>query len=129
MSNRVMHFEIQANDVGRAKDFYEKVFGWEITQAMSKEDGGMDYWSVKTGESGEPGINGGLYARPEGPEERIIYTYDCTVVVDDLDRAMEAVEKNGGTIRQGKMEIPKVGWFASALDTEGNVFGIMQPGD
>ena len=28
MSYRVLHFEIQADDLSRAKDFYAKVFGW-----------------------------------------------------------------------------------------------------
>ena len=25
-----------------------------------------------------------------------------------------------------KMAIPKIGWFAQAADTEGNIFGIME---
>ncbi|MFZ2188044.1 MAG: VOC family protein, partial [Candidatus Moraniibacteriota bacterium] len=39
--NRIIHFEVQADDVARAKKFYEKAFGWKITQAMTKEKGGM----------------------------------------------------------------------------------------
>ncbi|HVY73900.1 MAG TPA: VOC family protein [Puia sp.] len=125
-ASRVIHFEIQADDVDRAKSFYEKVFGWKIDQMMTAEEGGMDYWGLKTGPDGTPGINGGLYQRPA---DNKLYTYDCTLQVDDIDQAIEAVKKNGGKIRGDKMEIPGVGWFAGGTDTEGNRFGIMQPTD
>lgn len=122
--NRVIHFEIQADDVNRAKAFYEKAFGWKVEQMMTKEQGGMDYWGLTTGE-GTPGINGGLYQRPTEGDK--FYLYDCTIEVPDLDKAMEAVKANGGTITREKMEIPGVGWFAGAKDTEGNRVGLMQP--
>lgn len=32
--NRVVHFEIQANDIERAKKFYGDVFGWEFPEWM-----------------------------------------------------------------------------------------------
>jgi len=44
MDNRVIHFEIQADDTERAKKFYEDALGWKIEKAMSKDEGGMmDY--------------------------------------------------------------------------------------
>src|SRR5689334_10254098 len=115
MASRVIHFEIQADNLNRAKKFYEKALGWEITQAMTKEQGGMDYWTVVTGPEGTPGINGGMYERPA---DKKLYTYDCTIMVDDLDKSMKAVQDNGGRITSEKMEIPGVGWFAGGLDTE-----------
>jgi uncharacterized protein len=126
MVNRVIHFEIQADNVQRAKKFYESVLGWKIDKMMSKEDGGMDYWGLSTGEG--LGINGRLYERPKKKEEKF-YLYDCTIEVSDIDKAIKAVKANGGKITKEKMEIPKVGWFAGALDTEGNRFGLMQPTD
>lgn len=126
MANPVVHFEIQADDLGRAKAFYEQTFGWKIEQMMTKEQGGMDYWGLTTREDGTPGINGGMYQRPA---DNKLTTYDCTIQVPDIDKAIEDVRKNGGTIRQEKMEIPGVGWFAGGTDSEGNRFGIMQPTD
>ena len=122
MSNRVIHFEIQADDIERAKKFYEKAFGWKISQMMKKDDGGMDYWGVETGTG--PGINGGMYRRSEGSNK--FYLYDCTVMVEDIDKAIEAIKANGGEITKKKSEIPHVGWFAGAKDTEGNRVGLMQ---
>ncbi|MDB5266232.1 MAG: Glyoxalase family protein [Parcubacteria group bacterium] len=122
--NRPVHFEIQADNIERAKTFYEKVLGWKIEQMMKKEEGGMDYWGLDTGDS-TPGINGGLYARAEGTDK--LYTYDCTIAVEDVDKAVEAVKANGGTVLREKSEIPGVGFFARCKDTEGNLFGLMQP--
>ncbi len=126
MANRVIHFELQADDIGRARTFYEKTFGWKIEQAMTKEKGGMDYWSVTTGEKSEAGINGGMYERPK---ENPLNTYDCTILVDSIDKAVADVKANGGKIRREKAEIPGVGHFAAATDTEGNFFGIMEATD
>lgn len=123
--NRVTHFEVQADDVERAKKFYEAAFGWKVEQWMKKEEGGMDYWGLVTGKEGERGINGGLYERPKTAEDKY-YLYDCTIEVDDLDKAVAAVKAAGGTITKEKDMIPGVGWFASAKDTEGNRFGLMQ---
>src|SRR5437762_343051 len=111
MNNRVIHFEIQADDVSRASDFYKKVLGWEFTQAMKKEEAGMDYWTIKTGEEGTPGINGGMYMRPAEGEK--FHTYDCTVMVENIDKTIDDFKANGGTIRltngQEKSQIPGVG--------------------
>jgi len=128
-NNRVVHFEIQADDMERAKNFYMKTFGWEIEKYDFKEgqmpEGGMmDYWLVMTGKEGAPGINGGMYMRPMDDK---IYTYDCTISVNDIDKAVEDVKKNGGKILREKSELKDVGIFASCMDTEGNRFGLMQP--
>lgn len=125
MANRVIHFEIQADDIDRVSKFYKNVLGWEISPMMPAEEVGMDYWGITTGKSGA-GINGGLYKRPAKKEEQF-YLYDCTVEVEDIDKAIKDIKANGGTITREKMEIPHVGWFAGAKDTEGNRFGIMQP--
>ncbi|MDD4989292.1 MAG: VOC family protein [Candidatus Pacebacteria bacterium] len=124
-NNRVIHFEIQADDVERAKKFYEKALGWKISQAMTKEKGGMDYWIIDTGTG--PGIGGGMYERPKKGEKH--YLYDCTVLVEDIDEAVEAVKKNGGVITKEKVTMEGVGLFASVKDTEGNRFALMQATD
>jgi predicted enzyme related to lactoylglutathione lyase len=122
--SRVIHFEFQVDDVERAKKFYESALGWKISQYMKKEDQGlMDYWGIETGEG--PGINGGMYERKIADEK--FNLYDCTVSVENIDEAIAAVKANGGTIVKEKMEMKGLGWFARAIDTEGNKFGLMQP--
>ncbi len=125
--NRVIHFEIQADNIDRVSKFYQTVLGWKISKMMSKEQGGMDYWGIETGTG--IGINGGLYQRPKKGQGDQFYLYDCTIEIADIDKAMKAVKANGGEIIKEKMEIPGVGLFAGAKDTEGNRFGLMQPTD
>ena len=125
MKNRVVHFEVQADDINRAKDFYMKTFGWKIEQLMMADDkkDSMDYWGLTTGPKMDSGINGGMYRRPM---DNKIYTYDCTIEVADIDEAIKDVKMNGGKIDKEKMELPNVGFFARCRDTEGNIFGLMQ---
>jgi len=58
---RVVHFEITANDPEKTATFYNNVFGWKIT----KWGGPQEYWLVETGETEEPGINGGIFRSNE----------------------------------------------------------------
>jgi predicted enzyme related to lactoylglutathione lyase len=121
---RVVHFEIHAEDPERAVAFYRDVFGWEI----HKWEGPEDYWLIKTGADGTPGINGGLLRRRgAGPVDmQAVNSYVCTVDVPSVDEYLERIQAKNGTIALPKMPIPGIGWLAYAKDTEGNIFGIMQ---
>jgi predicted enzyme related to lactoylglutathione lyase len=122
---RVIHFEIHAEQPERAVKFYTDLFGWEIT----KWGGPIDYWVLKTGPDGQPGINGGLLRR-HGPgplEMQAVNAYVCTVSVTAIDDAIKAIPSHGGTIALAKMPVPGIGWLAYGKDTEGNLFGVMQP--
>jgi predicted enzyme related to lactoylglutathione lyase len=110
----VMHFEIPADDVERARSFYSKLFGWEI-----KEIPGMDYWIITT--TGEKAVGGGLMKR-QNPQLQIINYID----VSSLDKCAAEVEKLGGKIIVPKTAIPEMGYFAICLDTEKNTFGIFE---
>lgn len=114
--SRVVHFEIPADDVQRATKFYSTVFGWKF----EKWEGQQDYWFIETGPKEQPGINGGMYKR-QAPGN-----YVNTVDVPSLEEAIGIVTRAGGKIVMPKTTVPGVGYFASCLDTEGNVFSIMQ---
>jgi predicted enzyme related to lactoylglutathione lyase len=115
---RVVHFEVSADDPERAVAFYKDVFGWEV----HKWDGPEAYWLIKTGPDGQPGINGGLFVR-KGPMTGHVNTVD----VPSVDEFAAKIEAHGGTIVLPKMAIPGIGWLSYAKDTEGSIFGIMQP--
>jgi predicted enzyme related to lactoylglutathione lyase len=121
---RVVHFEIHADDLDRAAGFYTELFGWQIT----RWDGPVEYRLIFTGPDGTPGINGGLVKRrhPMSGNDAMI-AFVCTVDVDDLDRYFERGLALGGSVALPKMPVPGVGWLAYLKDTEGNVFGMMQP--
>ena len=114
---RVIHFEILADDPERAASFYEAALGWKI----ERPEGMEQYWLLTTGSEGEAGINGGLMARHF--QQAVINTVDVT----DLDEAIDKIKANGGELVHGPNEIPGIGNHAYCKDTEGNMFGIMQP--
>lgn len=116
---RVIHFELPAEDPQRAAKFYADVFGWQIQQW-----GGEDYWLVMTGDKDKPGIDGGMMRQCEQfPARTPINVLD----VDSVDEYSSKIEAAGGKILMPKMPVPTVGWLAYAQDTEGVIFGIMQP--
>ena len=83
-------------------------------------DGPMDYWMATTGTE-EPGINGGLSKKMPG-KMGITNTINVTLV-DTF--SLKIIEK-GGQMIVPKMVIPKIGWFAQGMDTEGNMLGIIE---
>ena len=80
----------------------------------------MDYWMAKTGTK-EPGIDGGMSKRMPG---QIGMTN--TIDVPSIEKFSKKIIENGGQLIIPKMAIPKVGWFAQCMDTEGNMFGIIE---
>ena len=115
--NRVVHFEIPVDNPDRALDFYQKVFGREIT----KWEGPVEYWLINTGQEGQPGIHGGL-TRRQPPVQHTTNTVD----VSSVDEITVQITQNGGAVLTPKMAVPGVGWMAYCQDPEGNVFGVMQ---
>jgi uncharacterized protein len=116
--SRVIHFELPADNPERAVEFYKKTFGW----SFQKWEGPQEYWLVNTGPDTQPGINGGLLRR------QYPGAATCnTVGVSSVDQAVATIAKNGGKIVVPKMPIPGVGYLVYCSDTEGNVFGVLQP--
>ncbi|HCC05587.1 MAG: Glyoxalase [Parcubacteria group bacterium GW2011_GWA2_43_11] len=128
--NKVTHFEIVAIDLKRAMDFYTKVFDWRF-EKWEDPDMDMEYWMVMTVPPKTPGaINGGLrkeMGTDTKERTKSVNGFVCTVEVASLDDILKKVEAHGGEILMPKMHMAKVGHFASCLDSEGNVFSIMEP--
>jgi predicted enzyme related to lactoylglutathione lyase len=123
---KVVHFEIPADNLDRAKSFYGSIFGWELT-TMPMEAG--DYTVVMTTPVDdqshlptEPGaINGGMMLRNERTPAPVI-----TIDVEDIDDALKQVEAEGGSVVTPRTAIPGMGAFAYFKDTEGNVLGLWE---
>ncbi len=119
----VVHFEIPADDVARAKEFYSSIFGWQM-QDMPE----MDYTIVQTTAVDEnqmptaPGaINGGLMRRSHETPTPVI-----TIDVESVAQALEQVEAAGGKVVRPRTEIPGMGAFAYFTDPEGNTLGLWE---
>ena len=115
-------FAINADDVPRAKKFYEKVFGWKFSAW-----GPPDFYQIQTGGDGDgQPARGALQGRRNLVAGQPTLGYECTIGVESIDRTIKAVIANGGTIALPKSIISGVGALAFFRDTEGNVFGAIQ---
>ena len=120
----VVHFEIPADDVPRARKFYGVLFGWTFEKFPG--NGGPDYWIISTGEpdAGTPEnmpIGGGMMQRQDPQHSTINY-----IGVASLDASAGQVTRLGGQIVMPKTPVPKMGWFCVCLDTENNAFGLWE---
>ena len=123
MSDRVVHFEIPADDMERAKGFYAGTFGWALN-----EWGGSEYVMVSTTETNEQGmptqpgaINGGMLKR-QGPVQAPV----VTIEVSDMDAAVARITEQGGKVIRGKEPVGEMGYAAYFTDSEGNTMGLWQ---
>jgi len=120
---KVVHFEIPADDVARAQKFYSTVFGWKMNSMPE-----MQYTlvgTVPTDEQGMPteagAINGGMLKR-EDP----VMTPVITIDVENIENALETIEKNGGKVVRKAMPVADMGFAAYFKDSEGNMVGLWQ---
>jgi len=123
VDHTIVHFEIPADDIQKMKNFYGKLFGWKI----EKTPGPVDYWSIETvpvdkkGEPIRPGVNGGMMKKQNPQHKPFNY-----ILVESVNEYSKKIEVLGGKVIVPKMEVPGVGWWALALDPEGNQFGILE---
>jgi uncharacterized protein len=122
MSGKVVHFELPADDIERARSFYQEAFGW---QAQSVPD--LNYTLVTTTPSNEKGptepgsINGGLLARQAPFAAPVV-----VIEVDDIDAALERIETLGGATAVGRQAVGTMGFTGYFHDCEGNLVGLWQ---
>ena len=113
--DKVVHFEIPADDEERAKAFYAMTFGWEINSVPQ-----MHYHTVttvKTDKGRMPieggAINGGMMKRTPEIKGPVI-----TISVDNIDDALTKITRSGGQIVTEKTRVGDMGFSAyfKALD-------------
>jgi hypothetical protein len=125
--SRVVHFEIQADDLERAKAFYTAVFDWSFVDYGQFMD--TPYWGIVTGPDDEPGIDGGLLLRsaPAPSAGQGANGFICTMEVSDYDVTERLVLDAGGQEVLPKTALTGIAWQGYYLNPEGNTFGIHQP--
>jgi predicted enzyme related to lactoylglutathione lyase len=120
--SQVAHFAINADDVSRARRFYENVFGWKFNAW-----GPPGFYMIEPGE-GAPvhTLRGSLQKRREIVPGVAMHGFECTISVPDINAAQAAVLANGGTIVMQKCTLTGVGQLLFFQDPEGNIAGAMQ---
>ncbi|WP_432560656.1 VOC family protein [Granulicoccus sp. GXG6511] len=126
MGLRPIHFEIHADDVTRAVEFYREALGWSLDDWS--EYAGLPYFGATTGDDAF-GINGAIMPRrsqgagPGAPVNGAV----LTVGTDNFDSTAEKILAAGGSVALPKHALPGMAWQGYFLDSEGNVFGLHQP--
>lgn len=113
----VINFHLPADDVERARAFYQRAFGWEVEPFPGA---GVPYFIGKAARSDADGIETAITARTH-----LLQHPTPTIEVDDIDSAMARITVLGG--QQSHVHaIPGLGRFGYAKDSEGNVIALLQ---
>ena len=123
--DKVVHFEIPADDLVRAQKFYKDVFSWQFFETPLH---GKPYFLANTVETDEKGmpkspgaINGGLVQKDKDTPYPVV-----VVKVADIDDALKKIVSNGGKVVMGRYPVGPIGLYAHVLDPEGNIIGVWQ---
>jgi uncharacterized protein len=112
-NGKICYLEIPATDIGRSADFYRQVFGWNVRQRGD----GRTAFDDATGEVSGAWVIG----RPPSPVPGLL----VYVMVDSVERTLEAVVAHGGEIVQPLgADAPEI--TARFRDPGGNVIGLYQ---
>lgn len=117
MPATLRHFAINADNVQRAKAFYESVFGWTFSPW-----GPPDFYQIK---NAGVGLVGALQQRRGDPGQGAP-GFVITFAVDDIRATLAAVEAHGGLVAAAPFLIEGVGEIGYFKDSEGNLCGVGQ---
>jgi uncharacterized protein len=117
--NPVMWFEIYAEDLSRARQFYESVFKCKLEPMASNAELEMYSFPMEMGATG----SGGALCKMKGfhPKGNSVLIYFTS---DDCSLEEQRIEAAGGRVERPKMSIGEYGFISLGVDTEGNMFGI-----
>ncbi|MBI4438386.1 VOC family protein [Candidatus Woesearchaeota archaeon] len=122
--DKIVHFEIPAENMDRANKFYIETFGWEINKTPFMDD----YRIVMTVPVDKkmmptsPGaINGGMY-RKQSPKD----STRVVIKVQSIEAYTKKIEKAGGKMLMKPAKVGDMGMYAMFTDTEGNTVGLWE---
>lgn len=118
---QVAHFAINADDLERARRFYQNVFGWKF-QAW----GPPGFYMIETNDTLAVPLRASLQKRRELVDGVPMRGFECTISVADIDATASAVETNGGKIVMPVCTLAGIGRLLFFQDPEGNLAGAMQ---
>ncbi len=107
---RLNYVELPVREVGAAKNFYERAFGWTLAEF------GPTYAATLTGDT-DVGLQGDAAEAAQAPLP--------VIEVDDLEAALAAVEQAGGTVARRIFSFPGGRRF-HFTDPSGNELAAVQ---
>jgi predicted enzyme related to lactoylglutathione lyase len=117
MANPFVHVELNTQDVGKAKSFYQSLFAWTLNDVDM--GGGKIYTLINVGE----GTGGGRMKHPMAGAPSMWLPY---VQVDDIVAATAKAKSLGATVVQDVMEVMGEGSLSVIIDPTGATLGLWQ---
>jgi uncharacterized protein len=112
MPGQIVQIEIPADDIGKGREFWGSLFGWEFQSFP----GPFEYHMARIGEQA------GAAVTNMEPGKRGTRSY---FDVDDINAGVARVRELGGEANDAS-PVPNMGWFATCKDPHGNEFGLWQ---
>ena len=109
--------ELCALDWQAAFAFYEKLFGWTKAEAHNMGEAG----TYQLFAAGDAPIGGMMNRHPAMPNSWWNYYFQ----VDGIDAAKARIEKAGGSVIMGPIEVPGGQWILQARDPQGGYFALV----
>jgi predicted enzyme related to lactoylglutathione lyase len=114
MSNSFAHVELNTTDPEKAKEFYTKLFSWELEDVKMPNG---TYTMIKVGE----GTGGGMMKHPVPGATSAWLPY---VQVDDIHAATQKAKKLGAQVMKDVTEVMGSGWLSIIIDPTGAALGL-----
>jgi len=111
--------ELSTTDPAAALEFYTSLFGWEKGDSMPMGEMG-DYQFLN---HGGRMIGAIMPKMPDMP----VSLWSYYIGVDDIDRAVAAINDKSGKVLNGPMEIPGGEFALNGMDPQGASFGLVGP--
>jgi predicted enzyme related to lactoylglutathione lyase len=120
MANPFVHVELYTPDLGKAKDFYSTLFGWNLEDVPMP--GGRTYTMIKVGE----GTGGGMMTVPSPDMSPHWLAY---VGVDDIVASTKKAKSLGATVMHDVTDVGGYGKMSIITDPTGATFALWQAND
>ena len=117
MANPFVHNELNTSDHPKAREFYGKLFQWELKDMDMGPMG--TYTTIGVGD----GTGGGIMKHPMPGAPSLWVPY---VLVDDLAASTSKARELGGTILQENVPVANMGKFSLVTDPTGATFGLWE---
>lgn len=120
IQNPFVWYDLMIADVAAAETFYGKVVGWTFADSGAP---GAPYAIINAGKIGV----GGMMAFRAEDDKAIPPFWSGYIYVADVDAKIKEIEKRGGKLFKGPIDVPGMVRFAIMLDPHGAMFNIMTP--
>lgn len=124
MTDKFIWYELLADDLDAALDFYTHVVGWTAADHENSTLSGFRYAILN---AGERGVGGAMELTDQMRSGGARPGWLGYVGTADTDAKAKEIEAAGGTLLMPPGDIPNVGRFALATDPGGAVFYLLTP--